>query len=48
MSGYTQLNIELQFTPQSLDGILLYNGQKADGSGDFVSLTLNNGFVEFR
>ncbi|XP_055334862.1 agrin-like [Paramacrobiotus metropolitanus] len=48
MSGYTQLNIELDFQAHALDGIILYNGQKSDGGGDFVSLSLNNGFVEFR
>ncbi|OQV20149.1 Agrin [Hypsibius exemplaris] len=48
ISGYTQMTIELEFKSHVLDGILLYNGQKPDGSGDFVSLSLNNGFVEFR
>lgn len=42
------MTIEMEFQPHELDGILLYNGQKADGSGDFISLSLNNGFVEFR
>ncbi|GAU97955.1 hypothetical protein RvY_09170 [Ramazzottius varieornatus] len=40
--------IEIDLMPYSLDGILMYNGQKPDGSGDFISLTLRNGFVEFR
>lgn len=29
-------------------GLILYNGQQSGGSGDFVSLGLNSGFVEFR
>lgn len=29
-------------------GLILYNGQQSGGSGDFVSLGLNGGFVEFR
>jgi len=28
--------------------LILYNGQQAGGSGDFISLGLNNGFPEFR
>lgn len=28
--------------------MILYNGQQAGGSGDFISLGLNNGFPEFR
>lgn len=29
-------------------GLLLYNGQQEDGGGDFISLGLTNGYVEFR
>jgi len=29
-------------------GLILYNGQKKGGDGDFVSLGLNNSYVEFR
>ncbi|KAH7986401.1 hypothetical protein HPB52_024993 [Rhipicephalus sanguineus] len=31
-----------------LEGLLLYNGQQEDGSGDFISVGLTNGYVEFR
>lgn len=31
----------------TFSGLLLYNGQKR-GQGDFISLVLNNGYVEFR
>lgn len=31
-----------------LSGLILYNGQKKDGNGDFVSLGLNNSYVEFK
>uniref|UniRef100_A0A8C7Y6W6 Agrin n=1 Tax=Oryzias sinensis TaxID=183150 RepID=A0A8C7Y6W6_9TELE len=30
------------------DGLIFYNGQKTDGKGDFISLGLNNGILEFR
>ena len=29
-------------------GLILYNGQKKGSDGDFVSLGLNNSYVEFR
>ena len=32
----------------NISGLLLYNGQKIDGSGDFISLGLVNGIPEFR
>ena len=34
--------------PASDNGLLLYNGDKTDGEGDFVSIALQNGIVEFR
>ncbi|XP_037334758.2 agrin isoform X4 [Pungitius pungitius] len=30
------------------NGLIFYNGQKSDGRGDFISLSLNDGFLEFR
>ncbi|KAM4572007.1 agrin isoform 3-T3 [Fundulus diaphanus] len=30
------------------NGLIFYNGQKSDGKGDFISLSLNDGFLEFR
>ena len=30
------------------EGYILYNGQQAGGSGDFISFGLNNGYPEFR
>lgn len=34
--------------PNKADGLFLYNGQKMDRTGDFISLNLINGYVEFR
>lgn len=48
MRAYHKLSIEMEIKSYSYDGILLYNQQKADGSGDFVSLAIIKGFVEFR
>lgn len=42
-----KFHFEVTFKPERPDGILLYNGQRR-GSGDFVALSLNEGFVEFR
>ncbi|KAG8224569.1 hypothetical protein J437_LFUL003088, partial [Ladona fulva] len=42
------MSIEIEFKTYAKDGILLYNQQKADGTGDFVSLAIVNGYVEFR
>lgn len=40
--------IILVIKPNKPDGLFLYNGQKMDRTGDFISLNLVNGFVEFR
>ncbi|XP_071799279.1 pikachurin-like [Asterias amurensis] len=42
------LEIEVVFRPHELTGVLLYSGQKLDRSGDFVSLGMSDGHVEFR
>lgn len=41
-------SIELWFLTRSNDGLLLYNGQSINGRGDFISLNLVNGKLEFR
>lgn len=38
----------MEFKSYTEEGILLYNQQKLDGLGDFVSLAIINGFVEFK
>lgn len=48
LKAYHKLNIDVQFKTFSENGILLYDQQNADGSGDFVSLALVNGYIEFR
>ncbi|XP_077465275.1 agrin isoform X7 [Stigmatopora argus] len=30
------------------NGLIFYNGQKTDGKGDFISLSINEGILEFR
>lgn len=48
LQGYTRLTIEIDFVSFTENGLLLYNGQTASGEGDFVSISLKNGYVEFR
>ncbi|KAK6177684.1 hypothetical protein SNE40_015737 [Patella caerulea] len=42
------LSIEIVFHTLNRDGILLFNAQNPDGTGDFVSLSIKDGHVEFR
>lgn len=48
LKAYHKLSIEVEFKTYSHDGILLYNQQNIDGQGDFISLAIVNGYVEFR
>jgi coxsackievirus/adenovirus receptor len=47
-SGDIELEIVIKFKPSSDSGLLLFTSEHADGKGDFFSLGLINGFVEFR
>ncbi|KAH1022933.1 hypothetical protein HUJ04_012244 [Dendroctonus ponderosae] len=48
IEAYNKLIIEMELKSYAYDGILLYNAENEDGTGDFVSLSLVNGFVEFK
>ena len=48
LQAYTRLTIELDFVSFAENGILLYNGQTHGGEGDFVSITIKSGYIEFR
>ncbi|XP_065218165.1 agrin-like isoform X2 [Planococcus citri] len=41
-------SIEIWFLATSMNGVLLYNGQLHNRRGDFISVNLVNGFVQFR
>jgi coxsackievirus/adenovirus receptor len=43
-----EIIINLHFKVLNYDGLLLFNSQFSNGTGDFLSLALRNGFVEFR
>ncbi|XP_052285983.1 basement membrane-specific heparan sulfate proteoglycan core protein-like isoform X3 [Dreissena polymorpha] len=43
------INIGVEFKPQSLqDGIILYEGDNEDGTGDSLALVQKDGYLEFR
>ncbi|GFR62621.1 agrin [Elysia marginata] len=42
------MSVEVTFTSLNDDGIILFNAKHKNGSGDFVSLAVRNGFLEFR
>ncbi|XP_035220628.1 agrin-like [Stegodyphus dumicola] len=48
LQAYSRLDIELEIRTLASDGIILYNGQRASGRGDYVSLVVKDGFIEFR
>ncbi|CAN7987967.1 unnamed protein product, partial [Ixodes pacificus] len=48
VNAYMGFEVEITFKPEKDHGLLLYNGQQEDGGGDFISLGLTNGYLEFR
>ncbi|XP_063241894.1 basement membrane-specific heparan sulfate proteoglycan core protein isoform X7 [Bacillus rossius redtenbacheri] len=46
--GYLEFDITVSFKPESANGLILYNAEKKGKEGDFVSLGLNNSYVEYR
>ncbi|XP_066257439.1 pikachurin-like [Euwallacea similis] len=46
-SALTWLDLEITFKPTLSDGLIIYNGHRIDGTGDFMGVYLNDGFVEF-
>ncbi|XP_065220791.1 pikachurin-like [Planococcus citri] len=47
-AAYKHIQLEIEFRPESWDGILFLTGERDDLAGDFVSVVLYEGFVEFR
>ncbi|KAK9500538.1 hypothetical protein O3M35_001785 [Rhynocoris fuscipes] len=46
--AFNKFTVDILFKPELPNGLILYNGQKDDGTGDFVSFGLRNGYPEFR
>ncbi|XP_072174592.1 basement membrane-specific heparan sulfate proteoglycan core protein-like [Diadema setosum] len=47
-NAYLEFEIQISFKPESTEGLLLYNGQNLDRSGDFFSFGLSGGHAELR
>lgn len=45
--SYMKFNFEVTFKPEHPNGLILYNGQRR-GEGNFIALSLNDGYPEFR
>ncbi|KAM7349811.1 terribly reduced optic lobes isoform 23-T23 [Cochliomyia hominivorax] len=45
--SYIKFNFDITFRPEQPNGLLLFNGQKK-GNGDYISLSLNERYPEFR
>ncbi|XP_041654649.1 agrin isoform X2 [Cheilinus undulatus] len=43
-----KLSMTVILMANNSNGLIFYNGQKSDGKGDFISLSLNEGILEFR
>lgn len=43
-----QFSFEISFKPENGNGLILYNGNRGDRSGDFISLALVNSVPEFK
>uniref|UniRef100_A0A674HUH7 Agrin n=1 Tax=Taeniopygia guttata TaxID=59729 RepID=A0A674HUH7_TAEGU len=43
-----RMSLDLVLLARRPRGLILYNGQRSDGGGDFVSLALHGGHLEFR
>ncbi|XP_076022702.1 basement membrane-specific heparan sulfate proteoglycan core protein isoform X2 [Genypterus blacodes] len=47
-NAYKTFSIKINFRPDNVDGMILYNGQRRSTGADFISLGLVGGRVEFR
>ncbi|KAK0088927.1 hypothetical protein PV326_004677, partial [Microctonus aethiopoides] len=45
--SYLKFNIEVSFKPEKYNGIILYNSEDSKGTGDFIMLSLVDGYPEF-
>lgn len=41
------LDIQVTLKPTSEDGVILYNGHRTDGVGDFMAIYIHGGHLEF-
>ncbi|XP_071806055.1 agrin-like isoform X2 [Asterias amurensis] len=48
LSAPSRITIEVEFLATKPNGMIFYNGQSTNGNGDFISLNLVDGYLEFR
>ena len=46
-TGLIWLELEVVFKSTSDEGLILYNGDRNDGQGDFMAVFMNQGYLEF-
>ena len=47
-NAYSDLQLSLEFRPESLDGIILLTGETQEMTGDYLAIVLREGHVELR
>lgn len=47
-NAHKSMELSIEFRPEYHEGLLLYSGEKQNLDGDFIVISLNQGFVEFR
>ena len=45
--AWLRIDIEVIIKLESESGLILFNGDRPDGIGDYISLAVKNGLVEF-
>ena len=48
VEGIDSITVEIEFLSSAPNGLIFYNGDSAEIDGDFISLNLNDGFLEYR
>ncbi|GLG97429.1 Protocadherin-like wing polarity protein stan, partial [Gryllus bimaculatus] len=46
-SALSWLDVQITLKPTAPDGVILYNGRRSDGVGDFVAIYMSDGHLEF-
>jgi Laminin G domain. len=46
-SALSWLDLQLTLKPSAQDGVILYNGHRSDGVGDFMAVYISDGHLEF-
>ena len=46
--GNSKISIDMMFRTLNNDAILFYSAQTLDGNGDYISLAVIDGYIEFR